>query len=186
MTIEHKRYGSKPTAFRVDAQGADPILHPATGAVVGTKTPLVAEFAIFGPEFIPRDENGEPLATDQYGNPYMSADIRGNFWDSEVAQRENGWTDEETQAVIDQVEYFCQRQPDLVWRLEAPVLTAPWPTFDSQDDKNVVMFAIEGGLVPAALAYAVQQDRPKVVKELQAYLSEQHAEDQAEQALTAA
>lgn len=177
MTVEHHSYGSKHAALRVDAQGSDQIRHPHTGAVIGQKKALVADFGILGDEQIIRDEEGIQIAT--------GASIRGFHWDSRVAQEQNGWTDEETQSVIDSVEYECRRQPELVWRLQALTLAQPWPTFDTQDDKNAVAFAIEGGLVEQALAYARQQKRKKVVSELEAHLAEQADTDAAASELTA-
>jgi hypothetical protein len=182
--LNHGRYASKYAALRIDAQGPDEKLHPATGRVIGHQKPLVAEFGILGPEFVPRDENGEPLAQDQYGGPFTSASIRGFYWDSEQAQKHNGWSDDEAETVLALVELFCRQEPGMVWRLEAPVLTAPWPTFDSQTDQAAAAVAIETGQVDAALAYARQQERTKTVALLEAHQAEQAAEAEAEQALT--
>lgn len=186
MPLEHRRYGSKHAALRVDAQGQEPILHPQTGAVVGHKKPLVAEFGVLGPEYVPRDEKGEAFASNQFGEPYVAADIRGHFWSSEIAQAENGWTDEETEAVIASVEFLCKRQPDLCWRLEETKVPLPWPTYDSQTAQNVIAFAIEGGMVGEALAYELQnQARKTVVSALQDELAKVSEDEQAEQALSA-
>ena len=180
------KFGSKHTLFRVDARGNDPILHPATGSVVGHTKPLVAEFGIAGAEFIPRDKDGEALFTDESGRPFALANIRGNFYDSEAHQEEAKLSDEERDAIEQQILYFCRTHPHLVWVLTPAKVAAPWPTFDTQSDKNRVAFAIEGGMVSEALNYARQEGREKVVSELEAYLSEREADSEAQEALTVA
>ncbi len=178
------RFRSKAAMLTVGVQGQDPILHPHTGSVIGHKKEISAEFFVSGPEFIPRDAHGDPIAHDEDGSPFATADIRGHYWDSIAAQQQQGWTDEEREAAETQVLYFCRTQPDLVWLLEDPVLTAPWPTFDDQDDKKVVEFAVEIGLAREALAYARQQKREKVVAGLEKIFAEAEEAAQAEQALT--
>lgn len=178
------KFGSKHAGFRVDARGADPILHPATGSVIGHKRALTAEFGIFGEEFIPRDETGEAMFTDENGRPFAIANIRGHFFDSEAMQEQEGYSDEDREALEQQILYFCRTHPKLVWVLTPAKVAAPWPTFDKQTDKNAVAFAIEGGMVGEALIYARQEGREKVVSELEAYLAEKQAEVEAQEALT--
>jgi hypothetical protein len=178
------RFGSKAAMLTVGVQGQDPILHPHTGSVIGHKKEISAEFFVTGPEFIPKDEHGDPIAHDMDGSPFATANVRGHYWDSNAAQEANGWTDEEREAAEAQVLYFCRTQPALVWKLEDPVLSAPWPTFDDQTDKVAVSFAVEAGLAKEALAYARQQKRAGVVKALEAIFREQEESVQAEQALT--
>lgn len=177
-------YGSKHAALEISEQGADPILHPATGSVTGFKKELVARFGLLGDEFIPRDDDGEPLFRDMYGRPQATITIRGNYWDSEADKAQYGWTDDEHDALVAKVEYFCRTQPKLVWRIEARKILAPWPTFDTQSDEQAVAFAIEGGLADVALAYARQEGRKKVAAELEAYVAEQQAEEEAAEALS--
>ncbi len=179
------RFGSKRAGFRVDVRGQEPIRHPTSGDIIGFQKPLVAEFGIFGEEYIPYDDKGEPIKNED-GTPYKTASIRGNFFDSMREQQELGWTDEEREQVERQVLRFCKSHLSEVWLIEDIPLSAPWPRFDTQDDVEAIATAVATGQVSEALAYAKQQQREKVVAELEAVVAEQAEAEQAEAALTVA
>ncbi len=179
------RFGSKRAGFRRDARGAEPIRHATNGDIIGIQKPLVAEFAIFGESFTPYGDDGEPIRNPD-GTPYLSANIRGNFFDSERAQEDLGWTDEEREMVERALLWTCRTHPAEVWIIEDIPLSAPWPRFDTQDDVEAIATAVATGQVSEALAYAKQENREKVVAELEAVVAEQAEAEQAEAALTVA
>jgi hypothetical protein len=135
-----------------------------------------------------------PLEHRKYGSKHtgLFIGVQGNDpilhqSDSERAQADNGWTDDETEAVIAKVEYFVQRQPGLVWRLEAPRFAAPWPSYDDMHHNQIATTAQATGQIGEALRYEEQNKaRPVVVERLTALLNESRDAVAAEAALTAA
>lgn len=160
--------------------------HPVTGdLMVDQKVNAVrAVFGDFGPEIdvpIPGteyDAEGRPIST-QKGTV-----IRGHYFDTEVAQQQNGWTDEEREAVERRLDWICENVPEQCQHVEDARLPVPWPTYDTIDSPGkIAALAAELGFEAEALAYERQnKNRPQVVQQLEKKLAEQADET----ALTAA
>lgn len=143
--------------------------------VIDTIKPLTAEFGKWGAEY--KFQN--PMT----GSMDTTADIRGHFFDSVIAQEENDWTDEEREIVEKCLLRECNRFPEYIWVYSEPEVPAPWPTYDDTHHKQIPTLAETLGLVEQSLNYERKhKNRPEVVK----LLEEALLKDTVEEELTAA
>jgi hypothetical protein len=112
----------------------------------------------------------------------------GGYFDSEVAQRDKGWTDEERKAAEERLLELAENGPRADYFLtlpsrdrppgfgdvriyERPKPTAPWPAYPDVPAAKVAKLAAEMGLAREALTYEerlLEEDRrPAVLAELQ-------------------
>jgi len=136
--------------------------HPATGVEISRVPALTANFG---------QHRGE-YETENYleGGTYTGAVILGYFFDSEAAQEENGWTDEERESVEQAILRIAQREPYLVApiSMERPPAEKPWPSYDEQTAKEVVAVASGAGLINEALRYEREnKGRSTLIDELE-------------------
>jgi len=159
-------YKSAYAAFQVLVRSESPIFHQATGVEIGRITPLVADFGEHGGTF--NSEN--PLT----GQMEEHAVIHGHFFDSEAAQQQLGWSDEERESVEAAIERIGRQQPFLVAKVEFEVVPAekPWPTYDDMNAEQVAQFAESLGLVREALLYESEnKQRKTLIAQLEETLS---------------
>lgn len=138
------------------------IYHPSTGVEVNRIPELVANFGRHlgeydAPDFIT-------------GGTHHGAQIVGHFFDSEAAQAEKGWTDEERESVERMILKISSEQPYLVAPVTQEVVHAPkpWPTYDEQTSVQIQQFAAATGLIPEALAYEKEnKGRSTLIAELE-------------------
>lgn len=118
--------------------------------------------------------------------PY-SALVGGGYFDTEVAQKQHGWTDEERlwveQVLTDLADNPPKGSEGDVKRYAAPVATPPWPTYDDMHHNSIPEMAKNSGLVAEALEY---ERRTKNREGLVAKLQELHDLEVGEESLTAA
>lgn len=121
--------------------------HPATGVEIGRIPMLIANFGRHVDEY-----QTEDWLT---GGTHEGAHIQGYFFDSNVAQEEKGWSDDEREAVEYSLQKTAKEQPYLVSLVEIEVIPAakPWPSYDEQTAKEIVSVAQATGLVEQALSY---------------------------------
>lgn len=142
------RFGSKYAAFQVFAR---PLIQQKNmlGDVIDEKKALIAEFAIHGGEFLaphPSAPNGQHLA----------AGIRGHFFDSEEAQKINGWTDEERVLVEKAVQLVCNREPEHCWVIEDAKAPLPVKKWDQLSSSRKLALATELDVLAEAVAWEDQ------------------------------
>ena len=156
MAVKGKVYKSPFAGFRVQTRSEAVMYHPATGVEINRIPALTAEFGIFGEEF------DQPLPD---GTTHKSASITGGFFDTADAAARLGWTDEEHETVIADLDRWCVRWPEAIQELSRQPAGKPFPTYDELDDAKVVEFAVLSGLVGEALAYEQEnKNRKKVVR----------------------
>lgn len=132
------------------------------GVHVDTIPELLADFAIHGEEY---------SYVDPDGITQIAADIRGGYFDSEVAQELRGWSDEERQLVETVLLNATKKFPGELALWTEPQVATPWPTYDEMDTKQVVDTAIALGLVEPVMAYETQnKNRKDLLKKLDAHL----------------
>jgi hypothetical protein len=152
--------------------------HPATGVEIGKIPMLIANFGRHTGEY-----QTEDWLT---GGTHDGAHIQGYFFDSNVAQEEKGWTDDEREAVEYSLQKTAKEQPYLVSLVEIEVIPAakPWPSYDDQTAKQIVEVAAATDLVEQALAYEREnKSRSTLIIELeQIALARHRAQQEAEQA----
>lgn len=138
------------------------IPHPTLPTYVDTIKRLAADFGQLGAEYD---------YTTPDGTVSKAADIRGHYFDSVVAQEQNGWTDEERELVEKQLILTSNRWPEAVQVVQRAAAVAPWPTYDSMHHSKIVQFAVDLGLVEQALVYEQEnKNRESVVAGLTARL----------------
>jgi hypothetical protein len=160
------------------------------------KPSLVADF---GEQALAVETYDGTVDEDLGGGTYVSP-RGGGYLDTELAQKDNGWTDEEREFVEARLLEAAENGPNAgeyrtmpphlrppsfgdVKLYEEPVPVAPWPTYDKIHHNLVASKAHELGLSGAALAYETRtKNRPSVVEKLQEFA----ALEQAENELTAA
>lgn len=139
------------------------IPHPTLPTYIDTIKRLAADFGQLGAEY-------EYTAPD--GTVGKAADIRGHYFDSVVAQEQNGWTDEEREAVEKQLIMTANRWPEAVQVVERAAAVAPWPKYDTTHHSKIVQLAEDLGLVEQALVYEQEnKNRESVVAGLSAKLT---------------
>lgn len=156
------RFKSPIVAFTVFCRHkVEEVRDPGTGALTREGLPaLIANFAVHRGEF-------------QYTNPDTgmidtAADIAGHFFDSEIAQEIEGWTDSERELVEQKLLKQCDITPEWIQPWEDPKVAAPWPSYDEAEPKRIPALAIEFGNVGHALSYERQnQAREDVLAALE-------------------
>ena len=136
--------------------------HPATGVEIGRTRALTANFGSHGGVFNAPD----PLT----GEITEHSMVFGHYFDSDAAQQERGWTDDERESVEAAILKIAREQPSLVAQviIEIPPAPKPWPSFDEQTAKEITAVAIQAGLVSQALAYEREnKNRSTLVSELE-------------------
>lgn len=139
------------------------IPHPTMPVILETIPALRAEFGQAGSEF-------DYTAPD--GSAAKGVEIRGHYFDSEIAQEQNGWTDEERELVEKDLVELSQRWPRAVSVVEQQKAAAPWPTYDATPYGKIVELAVTLGLVAEAATYEKQNKaRPTVLAALEEKLA---------------
>lgn len=174
------RYYSKYANFTANVLKERIPRHPVTGdLMIDQKVDAVrAEFGEWGPEV------DVPLPGTDYdadGNPLQSqkgAVMRGHYFDSEIAQKQKGWTDEQTEAVVRRLDYIAENMPSLCERMTEAKAEAPWPTYDTMHHNSIAGFAQQAGMIEQAMLYERQnKNREHVLQQLQEKQAEAHASD---------
>jgi hypothetical protein len=147
--------------------------HPATGVEINRIPPLTANFG---------QHRGEYETPDWItGGTHEGVVIMGHFFDSEAAQEQGGWTDEERESVEQAILKLSREQPYLVAPvvIEIPAATKPWPSYDEQTAKEIVAVAAGTGLVDEALAYEREnKSRSTLLIELEQIALAKHQREQ--------
>jgi len=89
-----------------------------------------------------------------------------------------GWTEEERETVARRM-VTLDANPRFTdfWLYQAPVATAPWPTYDETHHFKIPGLAAELGLVVEALAYErSSKNRASIIEALEAKLAEREVE----------
>jgi hypothetical protein len=133
------------------------------------------------------------------GDPSFVQLRGGGFFDTEVAQRDKRWTDEERELAEQRLLEIAENGPRAdyyrtlpardrppgfgdvrIWTRVKP--TAPWPTYQSVPPGKVAKLAAEMGLVAEALNYEQRlfddDRRPEVIEALQAEFDRLEAEQE--------
>ncbi len=125
-----------------------PLKWNATGTeVLEWQDRLAANFGHLGDE--------QPVFNPLTGEMTMVADIRTGVYDTEEAQRQEGWSDEERLMVERTLDEVAGRIPGFVRKLTPVHVPAPrpWVSYDETSAERVPGIAAELGLVPEALRY---------------------------------
>lgn len=133
------------------------------------------------------------------GDPGYTQLRGGGFYDTEVAQREKGWTDEERKLAEERLLEIAENGPRAdyykslsardrpsgfgdVKIYERPKPVAPWPNYTTVPPGKVAKVAAEMGLVAEALNYErrlLDDDRrPEAIDGLQTEFDRQEAEQE--------
>lgn len=170
-------FKSKYALLRVNVRSELTDYHPVTGVEIGKKKAIVAEFGTAGDEYTAED----PMT----GKMEKWADISGHYWDSKIAQEQNGWTDAERETAEAVVLNWCNRWPEAVQLWSAPKAEKPWPKYDETHHNQIPTLAETLGLVAEALAYEQEnKNRESVTSKLTELLNA--TPDAAAEELTAA
>jgi hypothetical protein len=173
MLFHSPRY----SALVVNIRSPIEIPHPTLPKIIGEVTPLVADFAQHGGEYDYVTPDGEQIRV---------ADIRGHYFDSVVAQEQNGWTDDERIEVEEGLAKLSKQRPTLLYAVTPPKADLPWPTYGDVPREDRAELAINLGLVEQALAWERENTNYKtVVSKLEAHLFKANADADAEGALSA-
>jgi hypothetical protein len=114
------------------------------------------------------------------------ADIRGGYFDSVVAQEQEGWTDEERIEVEQSLIELFNRIPAFGSLVSTPKAALPWPTYDDTDRAKIVEMATMLGLAAETLAYEGEnKNRSTITGPLAEIVAKETADAEAEGALTA-
>jgi hypothetical protein len=143
------------------------------------------------PEFIPEDEEGNPVTTapvlgmDNYHSmPNVWADLRGGAFDLDAAADHYGWSKEQRDTAARKLLRLALDPKAAYVTLFEPTLPEPpWPTYDSlQNYLEIAKLADDLGLLDQALAYEMYTKKRKGVVEA---LNARRADRAATEALTA-
>lgn len=154
MAVKGKVYKSPYAGFRLQTRSEAKIYHPATGVEIQSIPALVSEFGIFGEEF------DQELPD---GTVHRSASITGGFFDTEEAAERLGWTDEEHETVVADLDRWCQKWPEAVQLVSKVAAGLPWPTYDTIKAEDIAVFAETLGLLVEAIAYESENKNRKTV-----------------------
>lgn len=140
------------------------IYHPVTGLETGSVKRLAAEFGIHGGEYMVVDSDGRE------SGPY--ADIRGHFFDIDVASEKEGWTEDEKEAVRTALIRKASQWPEAVQIHSVARTKIPFPTYHDVPGDKVAQLVIDLGIAEQSLAYEQEnENRPEVVNPLQEFLA---------------
>jgi hypothetical protein len=145
----------------------------------------------------------QSLAPESYegfdGDPGFVQMRGGGYFDTDVAQKEKAWTDEERDLAEQRLLEIAENGPRADYHrtlparerppgwgdvkiYERPRPTAPWPTYGSVPAGKVAKLAAEMGLVAEALNYEQRlfddDRRPEVIATLKEELERLQAEDE--------
>lgn len=184
MAVKGKVYKSKFKGFRLQTRSEAVVYHPATGVEINRVPALTAEFGVFGDEIdIPIDPEHPEDGT------HRGAVITGGYFDTADAAERLGWTDEEHETIINDLDRWCTKWPEAVQLVTRVPAGKPWPTYDDVKADQIAVLAETLGLVVEALAYEQENKaRKTVVGALEELLAarEVPVEPVAEESLTAA
>ena len=156
-------FKSNYALFRRNVRHKIDVPHPTLPMILNTIPELAAEFGQPSEEFEYEDSEGRMN---------RGVHIRGHYFDSVVAQEQNGWTDEEREQVEASLVKLSLSCPDQVQVVEQRKAAAPWPTYDSTHHIKVVNLASELGLLAEAITYERQnKNRESVVSALEEKLN---------------
>lgn len=138
-------------------------------------------------EFTPVDDDGKPITSsdvigmENYGSmSNVRADIRGGVFVLDYVADQKGWTQEQKEIAARKLLRVAldPNQADITL-YEAPVPTAPWPTYDKLTNYlEIAKLAETLGLLHEALAYEkYNKKRDGVIKALEERIAEREAED---------
>lgn len=138
-------------------------------------------------EFVPVDEEGKPItSSDVIGMENYSsmqnvrADIRGGVFNLDYAAEQKGWTQEQKEIAARKLLRIALDPNDGdITLYEAPVPTAPWPTYDKLTNYlEIAKLAESIGVLHEALVYEqYNKKREGVIKALEERIAEREAED---------
>lgn len=166
-------FRSPHKGFVQNVRSSSVIYHPNTGVELSRTPALRAEFGVFGAE--------QPYMNPETGEWTTVADIRGGFFDSEAAQVQNGWSDDERDTVEAVLRRYCSERPDLVQEIVAEHVPAPmpWETYPDNAPVDIVTFAPKLSLVPEVVRYERENlARPEVLEPLEKELEKLPPEEQ--------
>lgn len=143
--------------------------HPVTGAELEVLPPIRAEFGRLG------EEIDIPVPG---GGTHKGAEIIGHYFNSAVAQDQNGWSDDEREMVEQHLLKKCEQLPEWITLVTETLPEPPWPTYDALSNYlEIATLADKLGLVESALEYERRtKNRDGVVSELEKRLADQHLE----------
>lgn len=170
------RFVSKSAKYRVIVQG-DQYMVLQNGERQQIRKPLVADFndrtlTSDEVEFGIKNFVHRGLPMDPGTEEDLSPRPRISGFDTELAQNEHGWTDEEREMVEEKL--LSSHALNVEFMLLVPDPAAkPWPTYDALTDVDeIVSIAVATGTVDAALAYERENRNSAAVLEA---LEEAHA-----------
>lgn len=173
MSVQGKIFKSPFAGFRAQVRSEAVMYHPNTGVEINRVKPLTAEFGIFGEEFDFELEDG---------TTHKSANIMGGYFDSAEAAERLGWSDDEHDSVVSELERWSIRWPEAVQVISKAAAALPWPTYDATDAAKVAELAEALGFIAEALAYEPEnKNRKTVVAKLEEALARQAATPAAEE-----
>lgn len=141
------RHGIQNEKWRSLHDGSEHKTHNEIIAVFDqlTLTEDEVQFAIKG-----MHHKGLPIDRDT--EEHFSPRSRISGFDSEKAQAENGWSDEERELVEQKLRESHHYGSDHIELVPQPA-ALPWPTYDNDGAEQVVLIARATGLVEEAIAY---------------------------------
>jgi hypothetical protein len=154
----------------------------ATGHTKTIQRPIYAIFALDG---VTGEERSLARAHFSFNGFYQNEDLvtivepdyRISLFDSEVAQRREGWSDEERLMVEAELIEKARLFPDDLLVIEEVRLTPPWPNYDSFSGAQPELLEkihSDGYDYADVLAYERQaQNRPEVIAALERMLEEE-------------
>lgn len=121
--------------------------HPTTGVIINESPALVASFGQLGDEFA--------IENPVDGSIEMVANISGHFFDTEIAARELGWSDDEKESVEALLLYKCRTVPNFIQQVVKEHVPAPkpWATYDELPVEAILEVAVATKLIPETLRY---------------------------------
>ena len=165
------QFQSKAAAYQVLVRPERKRWSPDGTVVLETFPPLTAEFGIWESEYSYQD----PMT----GQIEKGANVRGHFFDTEIAQEQLGWSDEDRETVEKVLVGLCNKMPEYIWPYKETPIAAPWPTYDKTHHNEIPSFAEKLGLAESALAYERQnKNRDSVVEKLESLLKQDVAEEE--------
>lgn len=160
-----------PTQFRSDFKCYVHVVrhghinyHPTTGVEISRVKRLAAEFGVHGGEYMVIDADGRETG------PY--ADIRGHFFDIDVAAENEEWDDDEKEAVRSSLIRRSKTWPEACRIHAVAKAPIPFPNYAGASDEAVAQLCINLGFAAEALAYERENGkREAVIAELEAFLT---------------
>lgn len=177
LPVQGKIYKSPFAGFRVQTRSEAVHYHPNTGVEINRTKPLTAEFGLFGEELM------QELPDGTY---HVSANISGGYFDSAQAAESLGWSDEEHESVLADLERWSVRWPEALQLVSKQPADLPWAKYNETHHNQIPTLAEATGLVAEALAYEREnKNRESVVSKLEE-LQNAAPEPVSEESLTAA